>query len=319
MHFRRFKDHIASPLHRFGYLLAGWPPGVGRAILRSFGAVGKLSYFLPASYVRRAVTNFCRVTGRKDPWPVFARMVDNITEAGLQYATLYRHGRAQLLANTTVDPKFATDYQRLRNEYGGVLVLVSHCAGAVLSSAGLNHFCPTTLLVREPKSPERCQLMLQYVQKLGPKFILSRNTPPTTVMRNIARALREGQVVVGTTDLVSSGGDTIEARIFGQRIFSPAWPARISARFNVPIVPGFIHMEGRQIKLLAAEGYLEPNIEQSTQRWVSSFEQWFRQFPSDWVFMLDKGWTRVLAAAAAQNFQKPSMAESDYTTNITPN
>ena len=38
---------------------------------------------------------------------------------------------------------------------------------------------------------------------------------------------------------------------------------------------------------------------QATQRWVSRFEKRFRQYPSDWAFMLDKNWARVLAAALA--------------------
>src|SRR5258705_3497485 len=177
--------------------------------------------------------------------------------------------------------------------------LVPHCVGAVLSSAGLSNFCRATLLGREPRSPARCQLMLEYVQKLGPKYILSRNVPPATVTRNIVRSLREGQVVVGTTDVVTQGPDTVETEAFGERIHSPGWPARISARFGVPIVPGFIRMDGPQSTLLAAEGYHETDIEKSTQRWVSNFEHWFRRYSSDWAFVLDKHWARVFSAASA--------------------
>ena len=300
MHFRRVKDLIALPLDRFSYFLGGLPEGVGRAIMSSFGALGKAGYFWPGSYVRRTVANFCLATGRSDPWPIYSRIVNNIEDAALHYANLRRCGRDKLLSQTSVDPKFVTEYQRFRNGKGGMIILVPHCIGAVLSSAGLHNFCPTTLLVREPRSSERCQLMLEYVKKLGPRFILSRNTPPATVMRNIARAVRDGDVVVGTTDTITAGDDTIETRIFGQSIHSPAWPARIAAHFNVPIVPGFIHMEGPQIQLLGDEGYLESDIQKSTQLWMSSFERWFLRFPSDWAFMFDKKWARVLAGAAAR-------------------
>jgi lauroyl/myristoyl acyltransferase len=47
-------------------------------------------------------------------------------------------------------------------------------------------------------------------------------------------------------------------------------------------------MDGPQIRLLVAEGYLESDIQKCTQHWVSSFEQWFRQYPADWAFTLDK-------------------------------
>src|SRR5262249_37378227 len=158
----------------------------------------------------------------------------------------------------------------------------------VLSSARLSTFCRTVLLVREPKDPGRRELMLEYLRKLGPELILSRTTPPATVMRNIMRALRENKVIVGTTDLVNSGTDTIETWICGQRINSPAWPARICARFEVPILPGYIRMDGDQIRLIADAGYVDSDPAQCTQRWISSFERHFRQYPSDWVFMFNK-------------------------------
>jgi lauroyl/myristoyl acyltransferase len=62
-------------------------------------------------------------------------------------------------------------------------------------------------------------------------------------------------------------------------------------------------MEGAQIRLMSDDGYLEPDVQQSTQRWVSSFERRFRQYPSDWAFMLDKNWARVLAVASARRTQ----------------
>ena len=110
-------------------------------------------------------------------------------------------------------------------------------------------------------------------------------------------------MVVGTTDLAGAGDDTIPTRCFGEQIHSPAWPATLSARLNAPILPGYIHMEGAQIRLMSDDGYLEPDAQQSTQRWVSSFERRFRQYPSDWAFMLDKNWARVLAVASARRTQ----------------
>jgi lauroyl/myristoyl acyltransferase len=308
MHFRPVKDAIAFPLHRFGNLIARLPGGYGRAILSPIGGLAKAGYFVPGSPIARTVRNFCRAAGRDDPWPVYSEMIGNVEHAALHYATLFRYGRSKLLSQTIIDPSLATEYQRFGSGNRGLMILVPHCIGAVLSSAGLNNFCPSTLLVREPRSPARCELMLEYVQKLGPKYILSRNTPPATVMRNIARALREGQVVVGTTDVVTKGADTIEIRAFGQRIQSPAWPAKISARFGVPIVPGFIRMEGPQITLLTAKGYHEPDIEKSTQRWMTNFEEWFRLYPSDWAFMLDKHWGRVFSAAGASAFEPTNLA-----------
>jgi lauroyl/myristoyl acyltransferase len=299
MHYRPIKDAVALPLHRFGNLLAWLPENFSRAILASIGGLAKAGYFVPGSPIPQTVGNFCRAAGRSDPWPVYSRMIRNVERAALHYATLFSYGRSKLLSQTVIDPSLTAEYQRLGSGKRGLMILVPHCVGAVLSSAALSNFCPTTLLVREPRSPARCQLMLEYVQKLGPKYILSRTVPPATVMRNIVRSLRDGQVVVGTTDVVTRGADTVETEAFGERIHSPAWPARISARFGVPIVPGFIRMDGPQITILTGEGYQDADIRNSTQRWVSNFERWFRQYPSDWAFMLDKHWGRVFSTAAA--------------------
>ena len=298
MHFRAVKDKIALPLHWLGCAVAKYPESFGRAILGVIGASGRAAYFVPGSHVRRTLGDFCRATGRSDPWPIYSRMVGNLRQTALHYSTLYRYGRAKLLEQTVIDPTLATEFERMRDRKGGLILLVSHSAAAVLGSAGLSATCPTVLLVREPRSPVRSQLMMEYIQKLGPEFILSRNAPPALVMRQIMRALRDNKVIVGTTDVINPQPDSVETQAFGQRVHLPSWPAKIAAHLGVPIVPGFIHLEGPRIRLLADESYAESDLQESTKRWMSSFERWFRRYPSDWVFMLDRRWARVLAAAS---------------------
>ena len=275
--------------------------------MSGLGAVARAVYFLPNSHLRRTVGNFCNVTGRSDKWPLFSTMISNVEWSALHFVRLYRYGRTELLAQTAIDPGIEAQLRRLNSSKKGALILVPHCAGAVLSSARLSTVSPTVLLVREPKDPARCQLLLEYLKKLGPEFILTRNTSPALVIRQIVRALKDGKVVVGTTDplLKPEDPEAIRAEAFGQPIYSPVWPARLSARLGAPIIPGFIHMQKGKITLLADEGYLEEDIHQCTQRWVSSFEKFFRQHPSDWLFMLDKNWARVLATAAESPKRAP--------------
>jgi lauroyl/myristoyl acyltransferase len=294
MHFRRFKDLIALPIHR----LAKGPRFLVRTTLRVFGAAARAAYAVPGSPIRQTMQNFCRVTGRTDPWSIYSGMVSRLQQAGLHYASLNHGGREDLIAETIIDPSVTAAYQHWNRAKGGLIFLVPHCAGAVLSSAGLSAAFPVVVLVREPLSPKRRETMLLYLHALGPEYILSRHAPPASVMRSIIRALHHDKVIVGTTDTISPAPDSVETWAFGQRIYSPSWPARIAARLEIPILSGFIRLEGRKIRLLADEGYVESDIEKSTQRWVSNFEASFRRCPSDWVFMLDKRWARVLAAAA---------------------
>jgi lauroyl/myristoyl acyltransferase len=303
MHFRNVKNVIARPLHQFGRFVAGLPPALQHAVMWPIGAAARTAYFAPEGHLYRTVNNFCHVTGRSDPWPVYSRMVANIQQAALHFARLHRYGREQLVAQTTIDPQVQAECGRLAASGRGFIIVVPHCIGAALSSARLSTFCKTVLLVREPRDPARSELMVEYLEKLGPEFILVRKTPPAVITRRLVRALLDGKVVVGTTDLAGFEADMIQTHAFGQPIYSPIWPATLFTRLKVPILPGYIHMEGGQIRLMGDEGYLETNILEGTQRWVSSFERRFRQYPSDWAFMLDKNWARVFAAAAAQSVQ----------------
>ena len=105
--------------------------------MASLGAVAKAAYFLPGSHISRTIGNFCRATDRSDPWPIYSRMVGNIERVALHYAKLYRHGRSELLAQTVIDPSLPREYQRFGNCKNGFIILVPHCAAAVLSSAAL--------------------------------------------------------------------------------------------------------------------------------------------------------------------------------------
>jgi hypothetical protein len=170
MHFRSVKDIVVPLLHRFGFIVAGLQGRLGRGMLACIGALARAAYFVPNSRVRRAVCNFCRATGRSDPWPIYSRMVDNAEHAVFHYAVLSRYGRAQLLSQTVIDPSWAAEYRRFTSGKSGFLALVPHCFGGVLSSAALSSFCPTALLVRESRSPDRDKLMVDYLQKLGPNL-----------------------------------------------------------------------------------------------------------------------------------------------------
>ena len=121
MHFRAVKDVIARPIDRWGYFVAGLPEGFGRAAVAPFGILAKASYFMPGSYLRKTVDNFCSAAGRADPWPIFSGMVGNAQQAALHFATLNRYGRSKLLSQTVIDPSLVAEYQRSGNGKGGFI------------------------------------------------------------------------------------------------------------------------------------------------------------------------------------------------------
>ena len=126
MHFRSIKNAFALPLHRFGYLIAGLPNGMGRTVLRGIGALAKAGYFVPGSHLRRTVGNFCHATGQSDPWRIYSRMIDNVEEAALHYARLYRYGRSELVEQTVIDPTLEAEGRRLGKGERGLIILAAH-------------------------------------------------------------------------------------------------------------------------------------------------------------------------------------------------
>ncbi|MGB5891419.1 MAG: hypothetical protein WBH75_15790, partial [Thermoanaerobaculia bacterium] len=64
-------------------------------------------------------------------------------------------------------------------------------------------------------------------------------------------------------------------------------------------LPLYVRVENERILMSVDEPFDEKDLVASTQRWASSFERSIRAYPADWVFMFDKHWSRIIAAAAA--------------------
>ena len=156
-------------------------------------------------------------------------------------------------------------------------------------------------------------MLRRYFDKLGPELLFVRRTDPAIVARSILRALHEKKFVIGTTDLARNRPDTVEVKFFGQGVSLPAWPARFSARRKMPIMPGYIRVSGGRIVLSCDEPYIEPDAAVATQRWAAYFEKSIRESPADWVFMLDKHWSSVIARPPADRPQAAAGRESKLT------
>ena len=297
--FRRVKDVAVHPAHwliRAGRLL---PERLQPLYFKSFGILGKACYFTPCSHARRTVGNFCRVTGRSDPRRIYFQIVDNLLFAASGFGRLMFDGTDAVAEMVTFDEAGAARLEAARAQYGAAILVVPHCAGSVLSAAGFARRFPTLVLVRESRSPRRARLLRRYFEKLGSELLFVRRADPAIVARTILRALHEKKFVIGTTDLAKNAPDTVEVKFFGQGVPLPAWPARFSARRKIPIIPAYIRLSGGRIVASCDEPYIEQDVAVATQRWAAYFEKSIRESPADWVFMLDKHWSSVIAKAAA--------------------
>jgi len=297
IHFRPIKDVAALPAHWFLRLTARLPPKARGALFAALGLAGKGYYFLPRSHVRRTVGDLCKVIGHSDPASVYFRLVDNVLAAAREFGQVLVRGPEGVAKRVEMDPGFERACAEARK--AGAILVVPHCAGSALSAAGFGKRYPCVLLVRESKSARRSALLRRYLERLGPDLIFVRGTHPMAVTRRVLRALAQRKLVIGTTDLARRTPDTVDAQVFGRRVPLPAWPARFAARRDALILPGYVHMDGGRIRLMGGEPYREKDLAASTQRWAGFFEECIRRYPSDWLFMFDKRWSRVLRSAAS--------------------
>ncbi|MGB6335041.1 MAG: hypothetical protein WBG93_07685 [Thermoanaerobaculia bacterium] len=299
-HFRQFKDLAIVPLNGLVKMATCLPEWAGRSLAGTFALFFKSLYFVPGNHLRKTAKNLCRVIGHPDPRAMYFQTGDKLASAAVLYGTALRHGK-EVVANATVMDEVS--YARCREVLetrGSGMVVTTHCVGSVLAGPFFGREFPSRMLMRESKSETRARIAREYFDKLGMNSIYARRADPVSLARGILRAFKQGALVVGTADLARRTEDTIQVEVFGQPVWLPAWPSRFASRRDVPILPLYVRVEGERILMSVDEPFDEKDLVVSTQRWASSFEQSIREHPADWVFMFDKYWSRIIAAAAAE-------------------
>jgi KDO2-lipid IV(A) lauroyltransferase len=299
-HFRRFKDLAILPLDGLVKMATYLPDWAGRSLAASFGLFFKSFYFLPGSHLRRTAVNLCRVIGHPDPRAMYFQIADKLASAAVLYGMALGHGSEVVADATTMDEVSYGRCREVLETRGSGMAVTTHCVGSVLAGPFFGREFPSRMLMRESKSETRARISRRYFERLGMNAIYARRADPVSLARGILRAFKQGALVVGTADLARRTEDTVQVEVFGQPVWLPAWPSRFAARRDVPILPLYVRVEGERIVMTVDEPFDEKDLVVSTQRWASSFEQSIRAHPADWVFMFDKHWSRIIAAAAAQ-------------------
>ncbi|OGV75478.1 MAG: hypothetical protein A3K19_29245 [Lentisphaerae bacterium RIFOXYB12_FULL_65_16] len=304
LRFRIVKDSISNPLD---WIYRHGTPGLQRAVFGSVAVLGKAYYYVPGSHGRRTARDICRVAGRTDPRQVFSGMMDGLSFALSTFGRILHDKTGAVADLLSLDEHAVATFAEVQKTYGACIVVLPHCAASLVSAPGLRRNFNMLLLVRESSSETRGRYQEEYFGHFGTDLLFVRRTAPATVARTILGALKDGKFVLALTDRVAyfkgqdtdEKYDTVRVKIFGQDVMLGAWPARFSLKRQVPIVPGYIRLENGRIIGSVAEPYIAKDLISGTQEWVRYFEQSIRQYPADWPFMLDKRWSKIIAAAAA--------------------
>ena len=185
----------------------------------------------------------------------------------------------------------------------GVVFATAHWSGHELVAAIVNHRHPMAMLVRQAPTPERMKRKLNWYKALGAEIIL-RPTGASTLKDAAAylNVLRRGKMLGITPDLL--------ARL---------WPRDRSIYFRTTGAPARRRLRSRNCRegaddtdvftvgfryvlvavfdraTLTVDGHdRDTAIRAGVQDWCRWFEQKLAANPENWMFWLDKRWSRFL-------------------------
>ena len=184
----------------------------------------------------------------------------------------------------------------------GVVLTAAHWSGHELAAACLGRRYPLVMLVREAPTPERTARKLKWYAALGTETVLrpSSSSPVKDAVAYL-RILKQGKLLAITPDLLADAGQGVPVSIFGRsaRLHGGAFALALSAR--APMIRVYGVWKSRNSVLMRFErapdvdiGDRDVAVRTAVQDWCRWFEDKVRANPENWLFWLDKRWSRFL-------------------------
>jgi lauroyl/myristoyl acyltransferase len=285
---------------------------IPRFVFRAFLAAARLGFqslwFVPFNPWRSAVRSMLRIGGAgESPRRVFFRLFRGAGAVALGFVDAHRRGIGTVLPRLRFSPEAERILRDVAAREGRGILVLPHVTGGILSASLFSKKYPTTILSLGPRPERRAEIQRKFVKPLEIELLVLDRKNPVLVARGILSALKGGRFVVGTTDLNYRREDSIPARMFGQPVDFPTWPARFARQAKVPIIPGFTRVSGGGVEIHMAEPVREEDLALATQAWASAFERMILESPWEWAFLLDRRWGRVLRRAAAEGWRPPDV------------
>lgn len=136
-------------------------------------------------------------------------------------------------------------------------------------------------------------------------------------VKEVARLLRENQLVGMLPDQDTDSLDGVFVNFFGRPAYTPVGPAALSLMTRAPIIPCFIIREGAGFRFIIEPPVALPAgtdraaaLLQLTQAWTAVFERCIRRYPDHWVWMHRRWKTQPPVAAARPPAVQPQAAPS---------
>lgn len=190
----------------------------------------------------------------------------------------------------------------------GVVLAAPHVFGHELGAGVISQRHRVVCLVREASRPHKQAIKMRWYDALGVDTqVIARDLPVSAVVRKCLRLLREGRVVGITPDLVVSAAEGMPVRFLGRRVHVKAGLVALALMGRAPLVTclgDWSSPRGGELTFTEPLTFERPRggsaddvdavMQAGLQRWFDGFETYLRTYASNWLFWLDKRWTRVL-------------------------
>jgi lauroyl/myristoyl acyltransferase len=187
----------------------------------------------------------------------------------------------------------------------GALIVSPHWSGHELLAALVAQRHPMTMLVRRSSATDRMSRKLKWYSALGVEVILRPEGAST--IRDAAAymsVLRKGRVLAITPDLLSSSEAAIEVEVFGRRAKVLGGSFAIACAAHAPMLRPTLRWKSDKRVVVHCTRADPPigladrsaAIRTAAQDWFNWFEDSLQVEPENWLFWLDKRWSRFLRA-----------------------
>jgi lauroyl/myristoyl acyltransferase len=196
----------------------------------------------------------------------------------------------------------------------GVILVCPHFFCHELGAAAVNRRHPVAIIVRENKNPARDRVKQHWYEATGIETV--RRPRRSSLMADTLaylRVLKSGRALGITPDILVPPDKGVPVQIFGREVFLSPGMAVLAMRSGAPLVPCWYqwHQDasakrddralmcfGEPIQL-SASGNRGELAHAAVQDWCRRYEAYLQECPEDWMFWLDKRWTKVLRGRAA--------------------
>ena len=276
----------------FWYRFAHWaftrlPPWTEWVIVSVFTTF----FFLTLGRIRRALaSNLDPVLGRAGRWEGLRRSYQTLWTFAWCLTERYRRLTAPERFSSTVEGE--KYWREVMDEPGGVLLATAHIGPWETGAHfGASNSPRRIHIVREKEIDPRAQ---RFIQKLlsqsDDDYVTHFAGEDFGLALELARALRDGDVVALQSDRPRAGGRTVTASLFGRPMPLPIGPAALARAADVPILPIFNFRDGRfRVRVVARAPIrvsrtsdCEADVTGAMHRLATEIEWAIRQRPHQW-------------------------------------